>query len=245
MIEKIKKLITKANNGNSEAQADLAWMYYRGVGVKKSYRKAFFWNVKDVLKTNSPLVCRNIANMYEFGMGVEKNEKKAFLWALRSAKQKYPLAMAWIAWYYLNGVGTEKSYANAKIWYNKILEIEPKNSSALFSLGNIAYLEKDYKTAFYYFTEAFSIDKHPRSAGFLARMYAWGIGCEADLENAKKCMQIARRSKNVYGIERLAKSKRWKVQLEKLKKACSCCLKTHPTTPASVVSDAEPEKSPH
>ncbi len=71
-------------NGNINAQYNLATLYYKGEGTEKNLEKAFYWYQKaaenGVIKAQFDL-----AVLYENGEGIEKNLERAFHWYQKAA----------------------------------------------------------------------------------------------------------------------------------------------------------------
>lgn len=115
MSNKIKEIIQKVREGNSEPQATRGWLYSEGKKVKKSFRKAFYWNAKAALSgTNRIVYYLSIA--YSLGRGVKRNDHKAFLWAKRAAESGYENSMLAMAWFYFNGIGTAQNLCRTQEW---------------------------------------------------------------------------------------------------------------------------------
>ena len=82
----LEEIILKADYGDSEAQKNLANMYYNGKGVKQDYLEAFKWYKKSAEQDNSTAQY-NLAIMYLKGQGVEKDKEEAIKWLQKSADQ--------------------------------------------------------------------------------------------------------------------------------------------------------------
>ncbi len=75
-----------ANNGDIDAQVNLAMLYLRGQGVKKDYKKAAELYTKAADQGHSQAQY-NLARMYEQGDGVKSNYSKAMVLYMQSAEQ--------------------------------------------------------------------------------------------------------------------------------------------------------------
>ncbi len=194
-------------SGDYTAQEKLAWIYDNGSGVRKSYKKAFYWYLK-ASKNGNPIVHYNLGLCYLLGKGVSKNAEKAFYWTQLSAEAGYNDAMLALGWHYLNGYGVTQNFVHAKKWYNAAL-IQEESGEASFSLGQIAYDEGRYEAAKYYFVLARDKFNHPRSYYYLGRMYFEENGVERNLRTAKKYLLKAS-SSGICNATRLLNSKRFK-----------------------------------
>ncbi|NMD88044.1 sel1 repeat family protein [Victivallis vadensis] len=168
---KIKNMIQEARDGDSEIQVALGWLYHEGREVKKSFRKSFYWTAAAALSGINRIVYYNLSIAYSLGRGVKRNDYKAFLWAKRAAEMEYEDAMLAVAWFYFNGMGTVQNSCKAQEWYEKILAINPRNVSALFSLGQIYFFRREYDDAREYFHKAYKINQHVRACYYLGRLF--------------------------------------------------------------------------
>ena len=76
---------TAINNGYAAAYANLAYMYYNGLGVKKDGKKAFELTKKGVEKEPCANSQYNLGYYYEKGIGTKKDIKKAKEWYKKAA----------------------------------------------------------------------------------------------------------------------------------------------------------------
>ena len=117
-----KPAITKiAEQGNAEAQLNLAEMYYEGKKVKKDFNTSFFWYKKAAEQGIAEAQSR-VGIMYLQGKGVELDYSKAKDWLQRAAKQGDAKAQNNLGIMYLQGNGVEQDYSKAKDWYQKAAE---------------------------------------------------------------------------------------------------------------------------
>lgn len=72
----IKDLISLAEQGDCQAQNDLAASYATGDGIAKDLKKAIYWYEKAAAQESGNAVY-NLAFMHLLGEGVDKDEKKA------------------------------------------------------------------------------------------------------------------------------------------------------------------------
>lgn len=76
MVEWFEKA---AENGNRNAQHNLAYFYYKGLGTSVDYQVAVEWYTK-AARQGHPGAQNNLGIMYEFGYGVKKNLSEAVKW---------------------------------------------------------------------------------------------------------------------------------------------------------------------
>lgn len=84
-------LIKNAEAGNSQAQYELALVYYRGKGVPINLSKAAKWFIKSAELGNTAAQ-NNIGYMYEHGEGVPQDYTKAFYWYEKASQQGFATA---------------------------------------------------------------------------------------------------------------------------------------------------------
>jgi TPR repeat protein len=117
-----------------------------------------------------------------------KNPKRAFFLNADAAKSGHADAVLAMGWFYLNGVGTKRDIEKSKKWYRESARRrEPK---AMFSLGQIAYDQRDFSGALRWFTRA-SESGHVRSLYWLGKLYWRGHGVERDQKHAKELFHRA------------------------------------------------------
>jgi uncharacterized protein len=82
-----------------------------------------------------------------------------------------------MGWFYRNGIGVPQDNEQALIWWKKSArQGEPK---AMFSLGQMAFEEKDYTDALAWFTRA-SEHSHSRSLYWIGKLHWRGHGVPKD-----------------------------------------------------------------
>lgn len=177
----------KATAGETDAQAELGWLYDKGQGVRKSYRKAFQWYLKSAQRGNR-VAQYNLNLCYLIGQGISPDEKQAFRWVQKSAEAGYPDAVLALAWHYHTGRGVKVSLRQADHWYRKSAQLG--DPSAQFSLGQLSYDSGRYASAKKWFLKAVA-QNHPRSNYYLGRMYLAGLGVPKDATTARSFLRKA------------------------------------------------------
>lgn len=123
-----------------------------------------------------------------FGQGVARDERRCFALTARAAKGGHSGAVLALGWCYLNGVGIDRNIEKAKQWYRK--SARRGDSRAMFSLGQIAYYERDYSDAFRWFTRA-TEKGHDLSLYWLGKQYWRGHGVERNPKQARRLFHQA------------------------------------------------------
>lgn len=130
----IYEKFVKSDNENIEYRYSLAQLYAQN----KEYSKAL--DQYDLLERQ--LGINEIIVLDKEKIYVELGKNKQALNELSKLTNKFPHEAryyGYIADYYL----FENDFQNAKLYYNRVLEKDPKYSLAYFSLGNVALAEKD------------------------------------------------------------------------------------------------------
>ena len=107
-----------AEQGNVDAQYNLALCYMNGEGVTQNCKKALEWYTK-AAKQGDSWAQTNLGYCYYYGNGVRKSYKKAVEWFTKAAEQGTHNAQYHLGECYLNGNGVEKDLNKAKEWFTK------------------------------------------------------------------------------------------------------------------------------
>ena len=111
MIDVTQTTVSMADQGYSEAQSKLGFMYYRGEGVPKDYKLAFHWIEKSVHPINGDAKAKySLGLKFYKGEGVPKNHKQAFYWFEKSAQQGYAAAQYFLKSEHYNIEDSRKVY---------------------------------------------------------------------------------------------------------------------------------------
>jgi TPR repeat protein len=77
-----------AEQGDANAQYELARLYYQGEGVPQNYAEAFDWYRKAADRGNAKAQYR-VGFMYDWGKGVQQDYTQAVSWSHKAADQGY------------------------------------------------------------------------------------------------------------------------------------------------------------
>ena len=121
-----------AEQGNAEAQNNLAWMYTNGKGVDANPEKGIEWNLKAAEEGNLNAQYI-IATHYVKGEYLPKNDSLAFHWHQQAALRGYQFSQLELADMYYHGAGVETNQIAAVEWYNKAADLG--NLRAKYILG--------------------------------------------------------------------------------------------------------------
>jgi TPR repeat protein len=120
---------------------------------------------------------------YLDGKGVAQDEARAFALNAEAANGGHADAVLAMGWFYLNGVGVECDVERARKWYRD--SARSGDTRAMFSLGQIAYDDRDFSEALVWFRRAADAG-HDRSLYFIGRLYWRGHGVEQDKKEAMR-----------------------------------------------------------
>jgi len=103
--------------GQSDAQLSLGYLYYYGYGVPQNYKEASSWFRKAAEQGNAKAQ-ENMAMSYYLGHGVPKDEGKSVFWYRKAAEQGLPDSQNNLGTAYRFGKGASKSVVVAYALYN-------------------------------------------------------------------------------------------------------------------------------
>ena len=105
-----------AEQGHTEAQHAVGWLYENGKGVERNYEKAVYWYQK-AAEQGLARSMYGIGNCYYNG---KKDYKKAFYWYQKAAEHGLQEALYFLAVCYEYGLGTD--WITALKWYVQAAE---------------------------------------------------------------------------------------------------------------------------
>jgi uncharacterized protein len=185
-----KLLLPLAEQGNLNAQNNLAWMYFGGVGVKEDNKKA-------IQKTIDEL--QDGVDAY-----FRRDYKKAYKLLLPLAEQGNPEAMNQLASMYFDGVGVKED--NKKAIQLLRLAAEQGHARSQYGLGSLykggEVVPQDYKKVEKWWKLA-AEKGNPVAQSFLGKLYADGEGVSQDYKEAVKWWKLS--TKQGYGTSTLKK----------------------------------------
>ena len=121
-----------AEQGNSQAQFQLAEQYYNAKNIPNNYIEAAKWYRKAAEQGNAEAQ-KSLGSCYFNGSGVAKDAAEAVKWYRKAAEQEDAEAQKNLGNCYLTGTGVAKDQAEAVKWYRKAAE--KGFADAQFNLG--------------------------------------------------------------------------------------------------------------
>ena len=108
----------RAEQGDAEAQFNLARAYYHGQGVPQDYNGAARWYRKAADQGYAKAEY-DLGYMYYKGKGVPQDNSEALLWYRKAADQGYAKAQYAVGYMYFQGKGVPQDHAEAARWYRR------------------------------------------------------------------------------------------------------------------------------
>lgn len=114
----LREFRTLADQGNAEAQFNVAIIYDYGHGVGSDYARAMKWYRK-AAEQGFDAAQFNLGIMYDYGQGVaEEDYAEAVKWYRKAAKQGNAKAQNSLGFMYYKGRGVPRNDKIAHMWYN-------------------------------------------------------------------------------------------------------------------------------
>ncbi len=201
---------TRAEKGDSYAQAILAMKYRRGEGVAKDYTAAFKWAKLSADQTHPPGLFE-MAMLYEYGLGVDTDEQKAqnlyeksFPGLVSRAEKGDADAQNKVGIMYRNGFGVAKDDATAVKWFRTAAERGDAygqiNLGWTYASGQGVL--KDYAAAVKWYEKA-AKQGNAVAQYFLGSMYWNGLGVPKYESTARRWFQKSADQGHTDAIEML------------------------------------------
>ena len=143
--EALSLFIKLSNHDNILATAQVAKMYYLGVGVEQDKQLALsviadeniIKSLKESAENGDAFAQYLYGYYFEEGISVEKNYQKALYWYKKAAAQGNAIAQNNIGGMYNDGEGVEKDTDKAKDWFEKAVKSHKPYPMAEYNLGVI------------------------------------------------------------------------------------------------------------
>lgn len=143
-----KKIISQAEQGDVQAQYELATMYEKGKGAEQNIDEALKWFNKAAENGHIGSMV-DLGWFYQNGQYVEKDINKAIDWYEKAAEQGSSQAQVNIAVIYDAGIDVPENNELANMWYEKAAA--QWHDTALLNLGANYWrgegVEQDYEKA--------------------------------------------------------------------------------------------------
>lgn len=175
----VEKAKIEAEHGIADAQAELAYAYYKGYGVSQDYKEAKKWFEKSANQGNSKAQ-NYLGLMFYYKQAIEINEEENLedetCFDSVFKHQQYKLQIN----------NPDENFKIAKEWLKKA--VAQNNSDAQFNLGYIYYessgYEQSYKKSFELFEQS-AKQGNLNAQFYLAKMYQYGYWVKRDIKQAE------------------------------------------------------------
>ncbi len=113
--EALRWYLFAADQGSTQAQLNLGFMYSFGLGAKRDSKEALRWYLL-AARQGAAVGQTNIGMMYANGSGVAQDYAEAARWYLLAAEQDYALAQNNLGGLYSSGLGVQKNLVESYKW---------------------------------------------------------------------------------------------------------------------------------
>jgi len=190
-------LLKKAEEGDPNAQCDLAIMYECGDGVPQDYEFAVYWYQRAVEKSLDEALC-NLGYMHSSGNGIPKNTLLAVKYYKQAAEQGYPRALYNLGYMYCHGNGVPEDKEEACRLYQLATDkgycLAQHNLGFMYSNG--FGVPKDKAKAVQYYVSA-SKQGNAMSSYNLGFIYQKGEGLTQNYPLAFRCFLAGAQSGHI------------------------------------------------
>ncbi|HNV71675.1 MAG TPA: tetratricopeptide repeat protein [Candidatus Ozemobacteraceae bacterium] len=108
----ISELLSAAEQGDTDAQVELAFCFAKGIGCQPDEKQAFRW-YQEAARRDNLQAQFELANCHEFGRGTECNSTKAARWYRKAADQGHAEAQCMLGNLTMGGYGVQKDLEEA------------------------------------------------------------------------------------------------------------------------------------
>ncbi|MCH7296809.1 tetratricopeptide repeat protein [Acinetobacter higginsii] len=184
-----------ADLGNVDAENQLAWAFYVGLGVTKNQVRAFIkWLA---LAENGHVDAQRLVGIccYFTGHGTNQNFEQAFYWIKRAAESNNLEAIANLGMLYMYGLGTSVDFSQAQHWLQKA--VDQGHIQATIDLGSALLMENDLdrenvQRAIVLWESMLDTEGHQQVIDNLGLLYLYG--CQSIQPNAHKAFPYLQQS---------------------------------------------------
>ena len=176
-----------SEQGDATAKNALGWCYRLGVGVPKNLDRAYQL-IREAADLGNSDAQYMMGEFYYKGcpeLYLDCEYTMAFLWYMKAAKQNHIDAALNLAYFYENGIGTQKDAESGVAWYKKCAELG--NADAMNNLANCYSVgrgvERNYRTAAEYYKKAADKGNTFGLYNYANSLY-WGEGVEQNYKEA-------------------------------------------------------------
>ncbi len=128
-----KAFAAAAKDGNSAAERQLAFMYYRGLGFKQDNAKAVA--LFEMAANHGDLESQvNLGTMYENGLSVEQSDVQSGHWFRLAAEQGHRKSQFRFGEICFLGQGVPRDYAEATKWWDLAMRMDDDTTRQMLAM---------------------------------------------------------------------------------------------------------------
>ena len=122
--DEFRLILPKAQQGDADAQFNLALLYHHGAGIPQDTRYAIYWYLKAARQGHVDAQYRlgSLYHNYRFEEEVPQDANRAVYWLTRAAEQGFVPAQYKLGNIYEWGDVAPQDYKQAFFWYTKAAE---------------------------------------------------------------------------------------------------------------------------
>lgn len=189
--------------GSARAEYYIGIVYFKGLGVPKSYVRAVEWYRK-AAAAGYAHAAGSLGLMYERGLGVGLDYGKALAWFRMAAAHGDAFSAANIGYLYAHGLGGRRDYGKAMIWLKRASAAG--DAKAMYGVGSLYSrglgVPRNYRKAIIWWKRAAAAGDAEAMYG-LGSLYFGGLGTRRNYAKAMVWFRKAAAGGNamaMYGI---------------------------------------------
>lgn len=207
-------LTLSANEKYKYAEYSLGGLYYHGKGVEQNHETAFDLYTRSA-KQSFPYASFELGKMLRDGIGCAKSKSdsdsrfaEAFVGFTSLEQQSHDDKLQYrLGWMLLNGIGTEKDEAAAKVYLEKSASVGNRFAGyqlAKLILSDEAALPQDVQKALAFMNQAV-VAENPDAQYFLGKLYERGQHVPQNVAEAIRLYKLSAAQENGFAAYRLDK----------------------------------------
>lgn len=192
-----EEMVKLAESGDAEAQCNLGWAYFNGLGVAINKTAAIRWYRKAADK-EWPLAQFLLGTCYDDGSGVVKDANKAAAWYFKAAEKGLPVAQYNMGVCYERGTGVKRDLREAVKFYRMAAEqglADAQNNLGVCYIKGLGVYANE-EEAVRWFKKA-AEQGHIHAQGSLGNCYYNGIGVAKNIEEATRWLRMGAEQGNL------------------------------------------------
>jgi TPR repeat protein len=112
----IQRFEALAKDGHTQAQYDLAQIYFQGIGTEKDGQRGWYWLLSSAGGGNTAAMVQ-LGALFESGVGADRDYASAAQWYMRAARLGHAVGAFNLALMFMKGIGVPKDEVAALAWF--------------------------------------------------------------------------------------------------------------------------------